>query len=174
MYSFLIQSRSLSYAKIIIIIEMCKYLHSLSCARTGLWFGFLFSRYPPICGDFISVVFHCVLYVSFFVCNPVSFSCQCECLQSVNRWFLSLQSPVSSCLSVSCICDEPRNDVQRSGQHLVAVHHVVVQLHDFLGQGREVCHIQLIGECIAVGKVFTKEYQVSQSTTVPCGIVYFV
>ena len=64
MYSFLIQSRSLSYAKIIIIIEMCKYLHSLSCARTGLWFGFLFSGYPPICGDFIFfIAFHGVLFV---------------------------------------------------------------------------------------------------------------
>ena len=132
---------------------MCKYLHSLSCARTGLWFGFLFSGYPPICGDFIFfIAFHGVLFVQFFVSDPVGFSCQYECLHLVNHWFLSLQSPLYSCPSVSCISDEPRNDVQRSGQHLVAVHHVVVQLHDFLGLGMDVCHIQLIGECIAVKK----------------------
>ena len=153
MYSFLIQSRSLSYAKIIIIIEMCKYLHSLSCARTGLWFGFLFSGYPPICGDFIFfIAFHGVLFVQFFVSDPVGFSCQYECLHLVNHWFLSLQSPLYSCPSVSRVADKSRNDVQRSGQHLVAVHHVVVQLHDFLGLGMDVCHIQLIGECIAVKK----------------------
>ena len=132
---------------------MCKYLHSLSCARTGLWFGFLFSGYPPICGDFIFfIAFHGVLFVQFFASDPVGFSCQYECLHLVNHWFLSLQSPLYSCPSVSCISDEPRNDVQRSGQHLVAVHHVVVQLHDFLGLGMDVCHIQLIGECIAVRK----------------------
>ena len=165
MYSFLIQSRSLSYAKIIIIIEMCKYLHSLSCARTGLWFGFLFSGYPPICGDFIFfIAFHGVLFVQFFVSDPVGFSCQYECLHLVNHWFLSLQSPLYSCPSVSCISDEPRNDVQRSGQHLVAVHHVVVQLHDFLGLGMDVCHIQLIGECIAVRKTLQKS---TKSTRVP-------
>ena len=165
MYSFLIQSRSLSYAKIIIIIEMCKYLHSLSCARTGLWFGFLFSGYPPICGDFIFfIAFHGVLFVQFFVSDPVGFLCQYECLHLVNHWFLSLQSPLYSCPSVSCISDEPRNDVQRSGQHLVAVHHVVVQLHDFLGLGMDVCHIQLIGECIAVRKTLQKS---TKSTRVP-------
>ena len=98
------------------------------------------------------IAFHGVLFVQFFVSDPVGFSCQYECLHLVNHWFLSLQSPLYSCPSVSCISDEPRNDVQRSGQHLVAVHHVVVQLHDFLGQGMDVCHIQLIGECIAVKK----------------------
>ncbi len=67
MYSFLIQSRSLSYAKIIIIIEMCKYLHSISCARTGLWFGFLFSGYPPICGDFIFLL----RFMVFFLCSSL-------------------------------------------------------------------------------------------------------
>ena len=98
------------------------------------------------------IAFHGVLFVQFFASDPVGFSCQYECLHLVNHWFLSLQSPLYSCPSVSCISDEPRNDVQRSGQHLVAVHHVVVQLHDFLGLGMDVCHIQLIGECIAVKK----------------------
>ena len=66
---------------------------------------------------------HFALFLDY---NPVGLHAYVGVLLTVNHWFLSLQSPLYSCPSVSCISDEPRNDVQRSGQHLVAVHHVVV------------------------------------------------
>ena len=40
--------------------------------------------------------------------------------------------------------------------------------------GEGVSRIQIVGECIAVGKVFTKESQESQSLTVSREIRYFV
>ena len=46
---------------------MCKYLHSLSCARTGLWFGFLFSDIR----QYVGTSFFLLRFMVFFLCSSL-------------------------------------------------------------------------------------------------------
>ena len=119
------------------------------------------------CGVFVTsnkLFFH-RHFTLFLDYNPVGLHAYVGVLLTVNRWFLSLQYAFARVRRFHALSMSPET---MSGVPIGILSRLTAlscSCMILLSRGGKCCNIQLVGESIAVGKVFTKESQESQSLT---------
>ena len=133
-------------------------------------------KWQKKCGVFVisnKLFFH-RHFTLFLDYNPVGLHAYVGVLQSVNHWFLSLQYAFARVRRFHVLSMSPETMSGVPISILSRLTALSCSCMILLSRGGKCYNIQLVGESIAVGKVFTKVSQVSHCPTVPNGIMYFV